>query len=86
MTDYELFNHVGRFRITQRKIYEDPQTITKIMGQMVIVRAEMLFIAMAIEYQAYSRLFDRIEEGVAPPLYLLEVDNDGHVTAQRIER
>ena len=70
---HDIEKRKGTFEITQQAIEEDPEAVMAIMGQMIIVKAEMMAIKMAIEYHAYSPLFREIEIGDIIPEYQFEI-------------
>lgn len=75
---------LGRFRVSLLALeYMLSEAVLSAMSNFLIVRAETLYHMNAIEYVAYSDLFEPVEEGCEPPLYLVEIDSDGDVNATK---
>lgn len=75
-------NRPGVFHIPRRSIFESPDLVKKIMSQMLIVRAEDMFVSSRIEYVAYSHLFDEVDQGSVAPHYEILV-SASRIKAQR---
>jgi hypothetical protein len=60
---------LGRFRISMGTIDKLPDLVKKVMGECVIVRAEMLFELNGIEYTAMSDHFKELTPGERAPYY-----------------
>ena len=59
---------IGRFRITEAIIDANPKAVRKLMGRMIVIRAEFMY-PHIFEYVAISPEFDKIEEGLEVPKY-----------------
>ena len=59
---------IGRFRITEAIIDANPKAVRKLMGKVIVVRAEFMY-GHNFEYIAISPEFDKIEEGLEVPKY-----------------
>ena len=66
-------NRLGRFSITIDCIENVIDDMMQLMGQLIVVRAEMLYESEAIYYTAHSALFDEIKQGDAIPEYRIIV-------------
>lgn len=75
---------LGRFRIKAEIINNEPWTVTFLMSQCIIVRAEMLWECGGVEYVALSRHFDKVPTGCVVPNYEWWVDADGALKAVRL--
>ena len=64
-----LMERRGAFKLTRKLITDSPDMVMKIMGNVIVVRAEHLFMIDAVEYQAYSPLFRIVPEGAETPTY-----------------
>lgn len=60
---------LGRFSITSELIRRSPEVVKMLMGDMIILRAEHLFVNDVIEYTASSDLFEELPKGVKIPEY-----------------
>ncbi len=75
---------VGKFSIASDSIRNcEYEYLLKIMANFLIVGAEMMYAANAVEYVAYSPLFGVTDQAEEPPTYLIEMDKDGSVHALR---
>lgn len=72
-------NKLGHFKISMTMIRnpECHKELLKIMGNMVIVRAEQVFAGDCIEYTAISEYFEDVEVGTITPNYQFEVTKVG---------
>ena len=59
---------MGTFKISMALIEENPKAIMQIMGRVIVVRAECMYINI-VKYVAISPEFDEIEEGDKVPEY-----------------
>jgi hypothetical protein len=66
---------IGRFRIGRNEIGRGWRNLLPIMGNFVIVRAEMKYSTDAIEYTGFSDLFEEVEEFCEPPLYEILIND-----------
>jgi len=65
---------IGRFRITEAIIDANPKAVRKLMGGVIVVRAEFMY-GSIFEYIAISPEFDEIAEGLIAPEYDIVVTN-----------
>ncbi len=74
---HDLKQRVGNFRVRRTLIEQAFDEFMKIMGQMIIVRAELVYDRDAFEYTAISPLFEIVPESETPPEYTFEtrIDN-----------
>lgn len=66
----DIKKRTGSFQISHELLLKHPDIAMKIFAKCIIVRAESLFINNSIEYNAYSPLFDEVDDGVISPEYL----------------
>lgn len=66
-------NKRGILRIKIDVINDDPKLVRKVMGKIIVVRAECMDFGQEIEYQAISPLFDKLKEGEIIPEYWVEI-------------
>lgn len=75
-------NQIGTFDLPT-KLINDNETdcIRAVMSQMVITKAECLYMPDVIRYMAFSELFAPVESFVKPPYYIVSAkeENDGTV-------
>lgn len=69
-------NKIGKFSIEADAFNQHPDVVRTIMGECIILRAEMLLHMKAVEYVAIVEDFDEIEPGEQAPFYDLEFDPD----------
>ena len=60
---------LGKFYITFDAIEDDYNYICKVMGEVIVIRAETLLHMDSIEYIAISKHFDIVEPGFKMPEY-----------------
>ena len=65
----DLRKRRGKFRINHVFIQDDPQLVMKIMGMVIIYRAESLYEDDVIEYHALSPHFNPVVNGCVAPMY-----------------
>lgn len=72
---------IGKFSVHRDMLhYADPVLLRDFMTNFLIVRAEMMFVYDAIEYTAYSHLFEPVSGYLTPPVYTLRVGmEDGKI-------
>lgn len=75
---------LGKFRISAEIINNEPGTVTFLMSQCIIVRAEMMWECSGIEYVAISRHFDEVPTGNIVPEYEWWFDADGAIKAVKL--
>jgi hypothetical protein len=75
---------LGRFRLSMSIINLDPKTVMRVLGKMVIVRAETLYAEKCVEYMAMSNLFEVVEEAEQIPMYRLSITATGKVSAEKV--
>lgn len=77
--------HLGRFRVDFDIIERTPHyVINSAMSNFLIARAESLYHMNAIEYMAYSELFEPTDPACEPPFYSVTFGDDGEVSAEKI--
>jgi hypothetical protein len=64
----------GRFAIPGPVLREHPEVVQRVLAETIPVRAEMMLLEDAIEYDAYCLAFEPIAEGEAIPIYDAEYD------------
>lgn len=71
-------NKIGSFIITNSLIEDESshEILMKLMGRMIIVRAEQIFARDGIEYTAISDYFDELENGDHAKRYIFEISKD----------
>jgi len=74
-------NRLGRFCITRRFLENNIQTSMKIMGKMIVVKAELDYATDSIQYTAYSPMFKELRSGEVMPKYLIAIE-DGEILAE----
>jgi len=75
----------GRFSLLIRDVENNSLAIRRIMGQCVIVRAEMMFMNGSIEYDATSWRFREVEQGFVIPNYeWVWNDTDDELTVREV--
>lgn len=57
-------------------VYEQPDQVQKIMAEVIVVRAELLFATMKFEYVALSKHFKEVEPEVSTPSYKCTISGD----------
>lgn len=76
----KLKRRFGRLRISADLISNTREgTMTRIMGMLIVFRAEHLFHENIFEYIAYSHRFREIEEGEIAPEYQIAIFQDGDI-------
>ncbi len=78
-------NRIGMFRLDLRVIEREPEITKKIMGKTIIYRAEYLLVYNAIEYIAYSDLFEKMPKGSHAPEYKFIIEDGKIVGAERVD-
>jgi len=81
---WDLLNKPGRFSISRQLMREEQkENILKVFSNMVVVRAEYMFVRDEIEYEAMSPLFRTVKSGEILPTYKIIVneihDGDGEI-------
>lgn len=75
---------IGKFALPRRLIHGDLDGVLALMKDMVVVRAELIYISDAIEYIAISpKYFAEIGEAESPPIYDFQRRDDGVFVASR---
>lgn len=80
----EIKNRVGKFSISASLLWNSPDDFLLVMSKTIIINAEHLFYKDEFEYTAFSMLFDKVDEGVEPPRYsiqIMPIGNDREVIA-----
>lgn len=65
----DLENRFGRFYISRHMIEKDPVSVFKVLGQCLVVRAEMDYATDTVHYTALSYHFEKVSRGEKVPLY-----------------
>lgn len=69
-------HRVGRFQIGLDVINDAPEIVTRIMGETIIIRAEMVLALNAIEYHAICEHFEELPDWLMPPEYDVIYDGE----------
>ncbi len=76
---------IGRFEVPVEIINENPDVVRAIMGEVIVLKADVLYHRKAMLYDAICPQFDEADEGVLDlPFYDINVAEDG-VTFTRKE-
>lgn len=75
---------LGTFQISLETINKRPWSVSLIMSQCIIVRAECHWAHNTMEYVAISRHFDEIGHGEMAPEYQWTLFDDGDFRVQKI--
>lgn len=75
---------LGKFRIASEIINDEPWTVTFLMSQCIIVRAEMMWECGGIDYVAISRHFEEVPVGNIVPGYEWHICGDGGIKAVKL--
>ena len=70
----KIKNRLGKFDLPEKTIDSHPEVVMKIMSKCIILKAESNFYKKAIEYTAYSFLFDELPDYQMPKEYVWEAD------------
>lgn len=70
------WRRVGKFTINRNMIETHPDLVKKLMGMVIVLRAESDYYTDSIEYFAISDHFRTVEEGCIPLKYEVEVDSE----------
>lgn len=65
---------LGRFNVPRIYIAKFPEDVMEVLSKCLIVRAETLYHADAIEYIAFSEMFEPCEDGCEPPMYVADME------------
>ena len=68
----------GVFSINLDMINDHPKIVKRIMGECIVVKAEMIYIKDCIEYTAISDWFDVCELGWEPRIYRIVYHKEGN--------
>jgi len=60
---------MGKFVISGALIENNPDDVMRLMGRMIVVRAEFIYGPNVVEYTAISDYFEEVEEGLVLPEY-----------------
>ena len=74
-------NQVGKVYIDLNLFRECPDKLVEITKDLLIVRAESLYVKNKIEYTAYSKHFEKVPIGKEMPIYNADViiDKDNNI-------
>lgn len=64
---------IGTFSIHESLIEQCPALVMEIMSHMIVLRAEHRWDFKAFDYVAYSPYFEKVEEGMKYPEYLINI-------------
>ena len=78
MTTIDSAERCGKFFIGAHMIRKYPDLVKKIMGECIIVKAEMSYIRHGIEYEAISDWFDFVPQGEYAPEYTITIHKQGN--------
>ena len=78
-----LISRRGVFELSRKVIEADPTLAFRILGTVLIVKAECLFYTNAIEYMAYSPMFDEQPDGAYPNHYDVVVNGEEFMFVKR---
>jgi hypothetical protein len=67
-------SRAGRFEVPYELLQKHPDVVRRVLSEVIVVRAEMMVVIQAIEYDAYGLAFDQLEEGAIVPRYDIEYD------------
>jgi len=81
----DMKRKIGRFSISDELVKQNPEAVKKVMGQCVIIKAEYIDHLRIYRYEAISDLFEEVPEGCMPPEYLIEVNPQGKLSANKIK-
>lgn len=69
-------NRIGTFTLGRDVIEENPEIVRKIMGEVIVIRAEFIAAADYVEYHAICKGFEAVEEDGAVPSYEVMYDTE----------
>jgi hypothetical protein len=69
-----ILKRVGEFFISDEFLHEHPETVQKIMGEVVVVSCVHNYGYGRFEYIAFSRHFREVDRGCVAPLYVALID------------
>jgi hypothetical protein len=72
----DLLSRIGTFRITRELIEKNPETIVKILKDVLVIHVESNFPTNALIYTGYSKHFDLVDDSMMPPNYIPEIYTD----------
>ena len=68
---------IGRFAMSRQLVERDPETARAVMGRVIVVRCEMMYMYNTLEYMALSPDFDEVPEGMIAPEYDVHISDSG---------
>ena len=74
-------DRLGSFKVSLHLVETEPEQVMVMMRSMVVLRAEVSYIAEAIEYHCYSPMFRRVNPGEPLPEYSMSMDSNKTVVA-----
>lgn len=77
-------NQIGKFTINNEWLMDSQEELMRLMGRMIIVRAENLWSMNVIEYVAISEYFEERPPGQVIPFYTFEFTG-GEITCTKVE-
>lgn len=78
-------NRIGKFTIADKLLRKSPLKILEAMSNFLVVEAKFSFYQRAVEYKAYSLLFDLVGIGFEIPEYEIVICSNGEVKAKKIQ-
>ncbi len=80
-------NH-AKFEVSMGLIDNNPEDVTKIFADVLVIRAEAMYHKKTIEYIGWSKHFRELESSEATPIYIAECtrDEDGKLTVKWVEQ
>jgi hypothetical protein len=70
-------SQIGTFTVSKTLIDANPEAIMKLMGRMVILRAEYRWDIDGVKYTARSEYFEESPKGIRAPHYEVIIDEAG---------
>lgn len=74
--EIDISRNLGIFAISLELIHKYPELVQKAMSEVIVVRAELMYASMEVEYVALSKHFREVEPEMAPPRYRCIVDDN----------
>jgi hypothetical protein len=76
---------IGRFSVSRYEVDERPHVVRKVMKDVIVLRAEFMGYSDRIEYHGIHASFAAIGEAEEPPLYLIEVTQNGDGSVGKVK-
>lgn len=86
VTSKDYADRKGMLRVSTRMFDKYPEIVKNIMSHLIIVRAELHDFGAAVEYHAYSKMFDVVKDpGQLVPIYECSFElKDGKIVEWKI--